>query len=123
MERVLRKAGVDPTEKVDTTPPEKHTPIEDLGLSVRTHGVLERHNIYYAEELANLSEEEVWDMKGIGPKGLAEIREKIKPFYPEGPSSAYPEPESPINKFVSNEIDEYGDLRAEETTSPNGVTQ
>lgn len=51
--------------------------IEDLGLCDRTRYALHRNGIHTVEELRQMSDAGLLELRGLGPMGLAEIRGKI----------------------------------------------
>lgn len=53
---------------------DKGTKIEELGLTVRSVNALKkRHNVFYAEDLAKLSEDDIYNTRGLGKKSFKEI--------------------------------------------------
>jgi RNA polymerase sigma factor (sigma-70 family) len=60
--------------------------LQALDLSVRSYNALMRHGVYTVEKLAQLSDEELWNIRNIGAKAVAEINEKLGTYlkmYPE----------------------------------------
>ena len=51
------------------------TPIEDLGLSVRTTNCLRRDGIEFAAEFIHKTKEELSKLKGMGRRSLKEIED------------------------------------------------
>lgn len=68
------------------------TPLEVLNLSVRCYNALMRCGIYTVEKLARLSDQEIWDIRNIGSKSLAEIEDKLETYL-----KIYPQPDQPVS--------------------------
>lgn len=56
------------------------TPLEALGLSVRPYNALMRRKIYTVDALAQMSEDDIWEVPNIGTKSLTEIQEKLETY-------------------------------------------
>ena len=55
-------------------------PIEELGLSARTANALINNNIKNLDQLVNLTESQLKELKGFGAKALEEVSEKLTEF-------------------------------------------
>lgn len=55
----------------------KKTPIESLGLSVRTYNALKRARVDYVEELRTWDADLLGKIRGLGPTLIAEIKAKL----------------------------------------------
>ncbi len=64
------------------------TPLDALRLSIRPYNALMRIDITTVEQLARMSDEEITDVYQIGPKSLAEIREKLQVYLSANPTLA-----------------------------------
>lgn len=62
---------------VATEPSELMTPIEDLGLSARTTNALINNDIHNVNDLVNLTDADLKELKGFGSKALDEVQNKI----------------------------------------------
>ena len=58
----------------------EYTPLEELGLSIRTYNCLRRASITTVEDLRKLSNEDLMEMRNLGPKGFMEIKRKLFEF-------------------------------------------
>lgn len=56
---------------------EENIAIERLKLSTRTYHALKRANICYVNEIVEMADEELLNLKGLGKKGVEEINLKI----------------------------------------------
>lgn len=64
--------------RVDTEMPnEFNSTIEDLNLSARTTNALINNDIHTVDDLLNLSEQDLQELKGFGQKALDEVKEKL----------------------------------------------
>ena len=57
-----------------------HTPIEQLDLSVRTYKCLKRAGIDFVEEIKDMSEKELGNIRNLGRNALKDIQEKLAEF-------------------------------------------
>ncbi len=64
--------GTDPTDAG-----ELNTPIEDLNLSARTANALVNNDIRTVQDLVNLSEIDLRELKGFGSRALEEVKDKL----------------------------------------------
>lgn len=55
----------------------RKTPIESLGLSVRTYNALKRARVNYVEELRTWDADLLGKIRGLGPTLIAEIKAKL----------------------------------------------
>ena len=53
------------------------TPIEELGLSIRSYSCLKRAGIYSVESLRSMTDAELMQVRNLGRKSLSEIKEKL----------------------------------------------
>ena len=67
-------------------------PLSVLNLSIRPYNALMRHGVFTVEKLAGMSEEEIWNVRNIGEKSVAEIREKLGDYLKDHPIPAQPTP-------------------------------
>jgi RNA polymerase sigma factor (sigma-70 family) len=77
-------------QKDETLPPPSatsRTPLDVLGLSVRPYNALRTHGIETVERLAAMSDEEILEVRNLGAKSLAEIKERLQAFSPIVPST------------------------------------
>lgn len=64
--------------------------IEILSLSVRVHNALKRANVSYVGEVMVLSDDQLFAVRNLGEKGVAEIREQLENVtLTDAPPSAY----------------------------------
>ena len=71
----------DQTDQADaSTPKTSKTPIEELGLSVRSYGCLKRAGIDSVEKLQTLSEEDFRHIRNLGRKSMNEIKHRLKEY-------------------------------------------
>jgi DNA-directed RNA polymerase subunit alpha len=56
---------------------EPQTPVEELKLSNRALNCLKRHGIDTVEQLVEMSEDELFDLRGMGIKLVVELRERL----------------------------------------------
>lgn len=54
------------------------TPLTALGLTVRTHNILERDGVYSVEQLKEVSKIDLLRMPGMGKKGLREVEDALQ---------------------------------------------
>jgi len=64
-----------PEEEVEEAEPQ--TPVEELKLSNRALNCLKRHGIDTVEQLVEMSEDELFDLRGMGIKLVVELRERL----------------------------------------------
>ena len=62
---------------------ESSTPLENIDFSVKAYNLFRRNGISTVEQLRYKSLEELARLKGMGPKTLAEIQEKLRATIPE----------------------------------------
>ena len=55
-------------------------PLKALGLSVRSYNALLRYGVFSVDGLSRLSDEELWNIRGIGAGSVAEIYEKLTSY-------------------------------------------
>lgn len=55
-------------------------PLKELGLSVRSYNALLRYGVFSVDGLSRLSDEELWNIRGIGAGSVAEIYEKLTSY-------------------------------------------
>ena len=79
---------VEPPPPPPPSPLPDPTPVDALGLSIRPHNALRRENITTIGQLARMSDEEIRDVRNIGPKSLAEIQEKLQAYLSANPALA-----------------------------------
>ena len=72
-----------------------YTPLDVLDLSTRTYNCLRRAGIHTVLNLASLTDEEILNIRQVGIKTLAEIREKLDTYLDEHPM---PEQEPPLSE-------------------------
>lgn len=48
--------------------------VEQIGIALRTCAILGRHGFVWADDLARLSEEQLFELRDLGPKMVAEIQ-------------------------------------------------
>lgn len=73
------------------------TPINILGMSVRSYNALARHGVTTIEQLAQMSTEQILDIRNLGERSLAEIQERLETYLVKYP---LPTPE-PIGTAIS----------------------
>ena len=54
--------------------------IDELGLSPRLFNCLSRAGLHNIESLASMSEEDLLDIRGLGVKALAELKERLSMY-------------------------------------------
>lgn len=54
------------------------TPLTALGLTVRTHNILERDGVYSVEQLKEVSKIDLLRMPGMGKKGIREVEDALQ---------------------------------------------
>lgn len=54
------------------------TPLTALGLTVRTHSILERDGVYSVEQLKEVSKIDLLRMPGMGKKGIREVEDALQ---------------------------------------------
>ena len=54
------------------------TPLTALGLTVRTHNILERDGVYSVEQLKEVSKIDLLRMPGMGKRGLREVEDALQ---------------------------------------------
>lgn len=52
--------------------------IDELGLSIRSYNCLKRAGIHTLEQLQGISEEELCEIRNLGKKGIAEIKQRLE---------------------------------------------
>ena len=65
-------------------------PLKVLGLSMNSYQSLLRHGVFTVEKLAQLSDEELWDVRNIGAKSFAEIKSRLSAYLETHPELAQP---------------------------------
>ena len=60
-----------------------YTPLEYVDISVKAYNILGRHGIKTLEQLRYKTEKEVLELKGMGPKTLEEVKQKLRTIIPE----------------------------------------
>lgn len=61
-----------------------YTPLENMDFSVKAYNIFGRHGIKTVEQLRYKTIEEISRMKGMGPKTLEEVQQKLRAIIPEG---------------------------------------
>ncbi len=57
---------------------QRHMPISELGLSIRTYNALRRTGIATVGQLLELTEEEILSLRNFGPKSYEELRQRLQ---------------------------------------------
>ncbi len=71
----------EPEDSTETSQAESGTPLEDLGLSVRSYNCLKRAGISSVEELKNMKVDELMHVRNLGRKGIEEIKTKLAELF------------------------------------------
>ena len=79
--------------------------LEELELSVRTYNCLKRAGIRYVDELLEMTDEDLRQVRSLGPKSIEEIHEKLKEFGFSA-SGSRPDDLSPETKSPSEMLEE-----------------
>ena len=78
------------------------TSLEVLNLSIRSYNALKRGGIKTVEQLARMSEQEIWDVWNIGIKSLIEIEGKLRIYLAEHPLPSRPAtPEEKLDPLLA----------------------
>jgi DNA-directed RNA polymerase subunit alpha len=121
----LKKPGPRPFERsrpgASLLPPQLYeTPIEELGLSVRTYNALKRAQITKVGQVVEMSDEDLMAVRNFGRKSLDELRQKLVQhgYLPAEAAGMAAASETPPAESEEYELDEEGNPLLDVTGQP-----
>lgn len=112
--------AVEPLLSQPLSPPPDPTPLGVLGLSARPYNALKRAGITTIGQLAAISRKQIWEVRNVGEKALAEIESKLEAYLADpsrfkAPAVAKESPPLPLAPPPDSEMP---DTSADEQTLP-----